>query len=123
MAKKVAKKRKTTPKKTSEVLTGVNLVAFTELLDRAYDDNGKGEHASDYRRVFQEELVEQLASRENSGERGSTPALYELLSDIADFCFVEDAIRRAGFAQGFLIARQLLAGELTMSAVAKAARQ
>ena len=122
MSKKTTKKRKTTPKKTSEQITGVNLVAMTELLDRAYDDNGCGDNASDYRRVYQEELDEQLASRENSGERGSTPALYKLLSDIADFCFVEDVIRRAGFAQGFLIARQLLAGDLTIADVKRAAR-
>ena len=106
-------KTSTKKKRTKQTST-----AIVDLLDTAFQDNGEREDASDHRRVFKEALVAQLASDDNPG----AGPLYHTVSQIGDFCMLEDAIRRAGFAQGFLACRQLLVGELDLSTLKGRAR-
>ena len=95
-------------------MAGVDVSVLIDVLDNQFSDDGMGANASDYQRVFVQQRDARLCD--------SGAALYKTVEQIEDFTLVEDAIRQAGFIQGFQVCRQLLAGDLNLSALKAGAR-
>jgi hypothetical protein len=86
---------------------GLDPLALCELLDNRYVDNG----TSPYQKLFQE-TFDLLLQRDVDSVHFA-----KVLDGVDVFAGVEDAIRVAGFCQGFRACQELLLGELDLEAL------
>lgn len=107
MSRKNVRRKKPTSSPVS--LDGIDVRWLVKILDESFDDRGTGKDASDYRRVFHEELEDELLNNR------SRVNLYHVCEQLQGFFEVEDAIRHAGFIQGFMVCKQLLLGDPQIS--------
>lgn len=100
-----------TPATRRVFLAGVDVGALVELLDFHFDDNGDN-NGSPYRRLYTQTRATLL---ERDGQEAVN--LAHLFESVDAACVVEDAMRRAGFVVGFEVCRQLLLGDLDLTAL------
>jgi hypothetical protein len=92
-------------------LAGLDPAGLVQLLDESFDDIGDKD-GSPYRQLYTQTLNALL---KKGGEEGVH--FEQLLRNVDAWIDVEESIRHAGFIVGFETCRQLMLGELDLSAM------
>lgn len=101
------------PQTPRTFIAGLDPVHLVEILDEYYE-RGPARGTAPYQTQYEELRTYFL---EDFGQ--DCTDLARLFSHLDNFAIVEEAFRRAGFVVGFNVARQLLLGELDLTALTK----
>jgi hypothetical protein len=96
------------PQSTRTFLTELDPARLVKLLEEAHDDAYGLERYQEMRERFLEDAGDQYVK------------LAELFEQLDNFGTIEQVFRRAGFVTGFDACRQLILGEIDLSALKKA---
>ena len=95
--------------RTAMPCTVAEVLTMVDQLDDQFPDNGTAPDASEYQRLYSEALAHECVRLERKIVDSGNGAviLRVMLEELEWFYAVEDAIRRAGFVQGYAYGRRL----------------